>query len=75
MTFLFGSSPRKFFGLPPPPPSPTREDPAIAEARKKLRSSELRRRGRAATILTSGRGVLGAVGVDRPEATAADKLG
>jgi hypothetical protein len=29
-----------------------RDDPAVTEAREKLRQSELKRRGRAATILT-----------------------
>lgn len=35
-----------------PPPPPTPDDPQVVAARKKLRQSELRRRGRAASILT-----------------------
>ncbi len=58
---------------PPPPPIPTREDPAIAEARKKLRQSELKRKGRAASILTPSGDQLGAAPVTRPEASG--KLG
>ena len=54
---------------PPPPPPPTREDPAIADAKKKLRMSERQRQGRRASILTPPEGELGAVNVDRPGAT------
>lgn len=59
----------------PPPPPPQRDDPAIVEAKNKLRLAELQRRGRAASILTSGQGVLGETAVDRPEARAAGLLG
>ena len=60
---------------PPPPPPPTREDPEVLEAKKRLRASEAKRKGRAATILTGGEGVLGeAASVTRPEA-GADTLG
>ena len=41
---------------PPPPPVPTPDDPAIDEARERLRRAELLRRGRRSTILTSGLG-------------------
>ncbi|NIA72525.1 hypothetical protein HBA54_28450 [Pelagibius litoralis] len=51
---LFGSKPKAL--PPPPPPVPTPEDPAIEEARKKEREAAKRRRGRVATILTSGLG-------------------
>lgn len=49
-------SPPKPKAPPPPPPVPTPEDPAIEEARKKEREAAKRRRGRVATILTSGLG-------------------
>lgn len=58
-------------------PLPTQEDPEIAKAKKEQRSSELRRKGRRASILTSGSGVeddLGAAAV-RPQARAARLLG
>ena len=51
---------------------PTREDPAIVEAKKKLRMSEQNRRGRASTIIAPSEGKLGAASVTRPSAT---KLG
>ena len=60
---------------PPPPPPPTRDDPAIAEARKKLRASELRRKGRRATIITGGAGVLGEAPLIQPQARGAQLLG
>lgn len=61
--------------LPVPPPLPERTDPAVAEAKEKLRLSERRRRGRRAAVLTGGRGVEEELGsVSRPEARAA-KLG
>lgn len=53
---------------PPPPPPPQREDPAVAESKKKLRESELLRKGRAASVLTGGSGVLGDTNLARPEA-------
>ena len=63
----FGGGP----SLPPPlPPLPTRADPAIAESKRKLRLSALRRRGRGATILAgrSGGSQLGSGQVDQPQA-------
>jgi hypothetical protein len=52
--------------LPPPPsPPPTTDDPAIADSRRKLKLAEQQRRGRAATILTSGLGDLSPTPVDR----------
>ncbi len=51
---------------PPLPPVPTPEDPAIDAARKKRRLAELRRKGRAATILTSGLGDRSEAPVTRP---------
>jgi hypothetical protein len=66
-------------GAPAPAPLaplPTQEDPAIAEAKKNQRKSELRRKGRRASILTSGSGVEDELGsVARPEARAARMLG
>ena len=56
----------------PLPAVPTRDDPAILAAREKLRLSEQRRRGRAATNLTGG---LGATDVFRPVARTAQLLG
>ncbi len=65
---------------PPPLPEPvTREDPAIAEARKKAKQAELQRRGRRSAIINSGGGSgldddLGG-SVSRPEARSAQVLG
>lgn len=65
--------------LPPEPsvpPPPTREDPSIAEAKRKQRQAELMRRGRRASVVTSSRGVEDELGtVNRPEARAAQLLG
>lgn len=46
---------------PPPPPVPTKEESAvdIAEAQKKTKLRQAAQGGRARTILTSGRGVIG----------------
>jgi len=55
---------------PPPPPPPTREDPAIAARQKEVVDAEKRRKGRAASNLTGGEGVLGETNVDRPAARA-----
>lgn len=68
------------FGGGPPapaplPPIPTREDPAVVEARNKLRQSELRRRGRAATMVAPSEGELGNPNVNRPQARSAQLLG
>ncbi len=59
----------------PAPPTPTRQDPEISAAREKQRKAELSRRGRRSTILTSGRGVEGKLGVTRPQARGAELLG
>lgn len=59
----------------PPPPPPKRDDPEIAAAKDKQRMADLKRKGRAASVLTSGRGVeeeLGAVA--RPEARSGAQL-
>ena len=48
----FTSSP-KSETLPPPP---TLDDPAVAAAKEKLRLSEKRRKGRRASVLSSGQG-------------------
>ena len=62
--------------LPPaPPPPPKRDDPAIAEARKKLRASELRRKGRRSMVVTGGEGVLGEAPLIQPQARGAQVLG
>jgi len=42
---------------PPLPPVPTRADPAIAAAKKRQQHSAKMRKGRKASILTSGQGV------------------
>ena len=61
---------------PPPPPAPTREDPAVAESKEKLRKAELQRKGRAATILTSGSGAEDDLGsISRPQARTSKLLG
>lgn len=54
----------------PPPPPPTREDPEVKEARADQRRAEKRRKGRRASILTSGEGVEDDLGssVSRPQA-------
>lgn len=48
-----------------PPPPPEREDPAVAEARRKQLQAEQRRLGRQSTILTSGQGLAGDPNVSR----------
>jgi hypothetical protein len=63
------SSPSPPAPPPPPPPPPTTDDPVIEDRRRKLQLAELQRRGRAATILTSGLGDLSNVPVDRPTLT------
>lgn len=58
------------------PPPPSVEDPEIADARKKQTDTELKRRGRKASIMTSARGVEDELGVvNRPQARAAALLG
>lgn len=53
----------------PLPPPVTIADPAIADAKERLRKSELARKGRAASILTSGQGVTDELGTtDNPTA-------
>ena len=65
---------------PAPLPEPvTREDPSIAEAKKKAKQAELQRKGRRAAIVNSGGGAgldddLGS-SVSRPEARSAQVLG
>ncbi len=58
-----------------PAPPPRRDDPAIAEAKKKQRLSDLRRRGRASTIIAPREDQLGNAPVDRPQARSAQVLG
>lgn len=62
------------------PPPPSAQEPAISaameEARKKQTATDLKRRGRKASILTSARGVENELGVvNRPQARAAALLG
>ena len=68
-----------FASKPPPLPATvpvvTREDPAIAEARKKLKTSELRRKGRRSTIISGGAGVVGDAPLSQPQAGSAQVLG
>ena len=40
-----------------PPPAPTREDPEIQEARRRLQIKELARKNRSRTLLTAGSGI------------------
>lgn len=68
MGSLFSPSPP---APPPLPPLPTPEDPAVEERRRKLRLAEAARRGRGATILTSGLGDVSQPPVERPAATSA----
>ncbi len=53
---------------PPPPPPPERDDPAVLEAARKQRLSDLSRRGRRSSLLTSGAGVLDTAPLGRPAA-------
>ena len=62
--------------LPPPAPPPVkRDDPAIADARKKQEAAELRRKGRKSLNLTGGQGVLGTAPLAQPQARSAQLLG
>ncbi len=61
MSFLFPSPPKP----PKLPPVPSRDDEAVAEARRRQRLAARLRKGRASTILTSGQGVLGEAPVVR----------
>lgn len=54
---------------PPPPPPPTAEDPAIQQAKDKLRLSELNRRGRSASMMNGGSGVTDEAPLGRPAAS------
>lgn len=72
MGFLFPSPPKP---VPPPPPPPERDDPVVVASRKKLRQSELRRKGRQASIITGGEGVLGSAPLSQPAARGAQVLG
>lgn len=68
----FGGGP----SAPPPlPPVPTREDPAIAEAKERLRLAERRRSGRRASNLTGSQETLGNSVVARPSANTSQLLG
>ena len=59
----------------PPPPPPTFEDRAVEEAGTAARKDALKRRGRAASIMTGATGVTAPLGsVNRPEATRAAAL-
>lgn len=52
------SPPKPKIQTPPPAAQPVeRDDPNVTQAREELRKAELKRRGRAATILTGGAGV------------------
>ncbi len=59
----------------PLPELPTREDPAIAAARKTQQSAERLRRGRKSSILTSSSGVQDDASILRPGARSAKLLG
>jgi len=81
-----GSTIRTLFGIPesptqilkglkpdkpkPLPPPPSREDPAVAGARKKQRLEAKARSGRRSTVLTGSRGVESKLGtVSKPRAS------
>ena len=80
---LPGFSPKAPSLPPAPPPPPLRadpvkeiqEDPQVAEAKKKQRLADKQRRGRRATILTSGQGVLETTPLSQPRARSAQVLG
>jgi len=62
--------------IPPPlPPPPTREDPAIREARDIQSQLERRRKGRRGTILTSARGIEDDLGLTQAPRAGARLLG
>jgi hypothetical protein len=50
---------------PPPPPPPEPSDPQVEAARRRARIAARNARGRAATILTGGRGLAGDAPVAR----------
>ncbi|NIA72281.1 hypothetical protein HBA54_27180 [Pelagibius litoralis] len=53
---MFSPPKPKASPAPAPAPPPAADDPAIEEARRKERMAAAKRKGRAATILTSGLG-------------------
>lgn len=61
--------------MPAPPAPVKRDDPAISAAQKKQREADLRRRGRRASIVTGGQGVLGDAPLLQPQARGAQVLG
>lgn len=52
-----------------PAPLPERDDSAVKAARQKAQLADRLRRGRRATIVTGGQGVLDEANVDRPAVT------
>lgn len=52
----------------PLPPPPERDDPAIEAAKEAERLAALRRKGRQASVLTGGAGLLGDASVNQPQA-------
>ena len=74
---LFGLQAPKILDEPPPPPPRRETDPEIENRRRQARLALRRRRGRIATILTGGQGVLGPAPVRRPILTGrpSDTLG
>lgn len=63
MGFLSPKPPRPL--APPAPPPVARDNDDVEEARRKERTAARLRRGRAATILTSGAGLTGAAPIGR----------
>ena len=55
MSFLFGG---KTPEVPPVPPAPTKDDPAVKKAAEDERQRIRLMRGRSSTILTGGTGVI-----------------
>jgi hypothetical protein len=64
---FFSPSEPKITPLPPPP---ERTDPAIAAAAEEARLAQLKRKGRAASMLTPTGGLLGDASVSQPQAGA-----
>ena len=66
-----GLMPPKIPPLPAPPKIPTRDDESIEAAGKRQRAADLKRKGRASTIITGGAGVTSDAPLSQPQALGA----